>query len=533
MKKIGITGQQGFIGTHLYSTLGLNPKKYKLIEFERSFFNDNKKLDDFVSNCEVIIHLAAMNRHIDANVIYKTNLQLVTKLVASLNRTKSNAHILFSSSSQEEKNNPYGKSKKEGKEIFEKWVTNSDGKFTSLIIPNVFGPNGKPFYNSVVATFCHQITNNETPKIINDAELDMISVERLVYEIRNNINTSNKKSVIEIKSQFKVKVSKLLRILNGFNQNMPINDNNLNELEKSLYKTFKSFKKTKKILILGSSGMAGHVIYQYLSKKNEYELFDISYRKKINTDTIILDVRNFDLLEKIIQKIKPDYIINAIGILINEAKLDSGKAILLNSYLPHFLVNCREKNNFKLIHLSTDCVFSGKKGEYTENSFKDADDFYGRSKSLGEIVNKHDLTLRTSIIGPEIKPNGQGLIHWFLNQKKDINGFKNAYWSGVTTLELAKVIHASIQQNVIGLCHVTNNKKISKFDLVSLFKEVWETNFNIEENTDYVSDKSFIDTYNKIKINIPNYKNMLFELKNYMLENNDTFKYINLYQLKS
>ena len=159
-KKIGITGQAGFVGNHLYTTLTLDDS-VELVSFKRSFFDDTEALETFVAKCDVIVHLAAMNRHEDANVIYNTNLKLVTQLVSACENQEVSPHIIFSSSSQEERDNLYGKSKKEGKKLFVQWAERNGGKFTSLTIPNVFGPFGKPEYNSVVATFCHKITVSE------------------------------------------------------------------------------------------------------------------------------------------------------------------------------------------------------------------------------------------------------------------------------------------------------------------------------------------------------------------------------------
>src|SRR5690554_2792245 len=143
MKKIGITGQNGFIGQHLYNTLGLHPEEFQRVDFDKVFFENEEKFDQFVSQCDVIVHLAAMNRHNDPNVIYKTNIELVKKLTASLERTKSKAHILMSSSSQEENDNLYGKSKKEGRTLLSQWAEKNNGKFTGMVIPNVFGPRSE------------------------------------------------------------------------------------------------------------------------------------------------------------------------------------------------------------------------------------------------------------------------------------------------------------------------------------------------------------------------------------------------------
>src|SRR5690606_19647422 len=156
--RIGITGQSGFVGNHLYTTLSLR-EDVELVPFERSFFEDSKALSQFISSCETIVHLAAMNRHEDPNVIYSTNIELVQKLITACKKEKVAPHIIFSSSSQELKDNHYGRSKKEGKEHLMDWAKESMGKFTSLTIPNVFGPFGKPNYNSVVATFCHKVAH--------------------------------------------------------------------------------------------------------------------------------------------------------------------------------------------------------------------------------------------------------------------------------------------------------------------------------------------------------------------------------------
>lgn len=218
MKRIGITGQNGFVGSHLYNTLGLQPEKFERIDFEKEFFNDSEQLDHFVKQCDVIVHLAAMNRHSDPEVIFDNNISLVKELIASLERTESKAHILFSSSSQEEKDNLYGKSKKEGRELFSEWAKKSGGTFTGMIIPNVFGPFGKPNYNSFIATFCHKLTHGETPSIDNDGEVKLIYVGELVQEIINNIQTGETRELYEVSHTSVNKVSEVLEKLENFKQ---------------------------------------------------------------------------------------------------------------------------------------------------------------------------------------------------------------------------------------------------------------------------------------------------------------------------
>jgi len=244
IKKVGITGQEGFIGKHLFNNLKLFENEFKCIEFKREFFNDELLLDNFVEECDVIVHLAAMNRSNDPTLIYDNNLRLVNQLIASLNRTKSKAHIIFSSSSQEEKNNLYGQSKKEGRNRLEDWANNSGGILTGLIIPNVFGPFGVPFYNSVVATFCYQLTHNEIPQIQVDGELNLIYISELVSVIINKIRKAEFEPCFIVPHTSTVKVSKILEILNIYVAEYLLNGiipkfDNLFEL--NLFNTFRSY----------------------------------------------------------------------------------------------------------------------------------------------------------------------------------------------------------------------------------------------------------------------------------------------------
>ena len=191
MIKVGITGQPGFVGTHLYNTLGLYPEKFTRITFEDSFFQDESKLKSFVSSCDAIVHLAAMNRHNDPEILYQTNINLVKRLIGACETTNSTPHILFSSSTQEERDNLYGRSKKEGRELLEQWALNNNATFSGLVIPNVFGPFGNPYYNSVIATFSHQLTHNETPRIDVDGEIKLIYVAELIEHFIKKIEENN------------------------------------------------------------------------------------------------------------------------------------------------------------------------------------------------------------------------------------------------------------------------------------------------------------------------------------------------------
>jgi UDP-2-acetamido-2,6-beta-L-arabino-hexul-4-ose reductase len=244
MLKIGITGQAGFVGTHLYNTVGLFPEEFERIDFKRDYFADQDKLNDFVGQCDVIVHLAAMNRHNDPQVIYDTNIELVQKLVQSLEQTKSRAHVLFSSSTQEERDNLYGKSKKEGRELITNWAKTSGGEFTGMIIPNVFGPFGHPNYNSVVATFCHKLAHNETPTIEVDGDMKLIYVGELVSAILSEIRCGESKSEIVIKHTSESKVSELLLLLETYKkqyQDKGIIPELTSMFEVNLFNTFRCY----------------------------------------------------------------------------------------------------------------------------------------------------------------------------------------------------------------------------------------------------------------------------------------------------
>ncbi len=247
MIKIGITGQSGFMGTYLFSFLSLKKDEIILIPFDDSFFTSDTALENFVKQCDAIVHLAAMNRHGDPQVIYDTNIKLVTRLIDACEKTNSKPHILFSSSTQEEKDNLYGRSKRDGRHLLEDWARRNKAAFTSLVIPNVFGPFGNPYYNSVIATFCHQLTHGETPKIDVDGEMKLIYVGEVVEIFYNKIKDNppsllpsiafrqSKKAMVDEESHktkveerveevetylvphtFEKKVSEILSILQGF-----------------------------------------------------------------------------------------------------------------------------------------------------------------------------------------------------------------------------------------------------------------------------------------------------------------------------
>ena len=247
--------------------------------------------------------------------------------------------------------------------------------------------------------------------------------------------------------------------------------------------------------------------------RGRYDLYNFSYRKKLQDDTIVLDARNFDYFCQNIIDISPDFIINCIGVLINGANADPENAIFLNSYMPHRLARVADDIEAKLIHISTDCVFSGdKNGPYVEQDEKDGRGIYAKTKGLGEVVNDKHLTLRTSVVGPELKSDGEELFHWFMNETGDIHGYTDAIWSGITSLELAKAVKWALDSDITGLYHVTNNAPISKFELLSLFQKHTKKNIGIVPVPGRRVDKSFVDTRLLIDYKIPSYDQMVADM---------------------
>lgn len=278
----------------------------------------------------------------------------------------------------------------------------------------------------------------------------------------------------------------------------------------------------RKILILGSSGMAGHIATLYFREKVGYEVIAVARSQGSVPADVLMDVTDFDQLNELITSEKPDIVLNCIGVLNQFANNYPDNAILVNSYLPHFLESITKDSNIKVIHISTDCVFSGKTGGYTEDSFQDGADFYAKTKALGELRNEKDLTIRTSIIGPELK-NGIGLFHWFMSQSGEVNGFTKAYWTGVTTIELIKAVDQAIEENITGLYHLVYSEKINKYDLLNVFNSVFEKGLTVNPKSEYSADKSLINTRSDFSYKVNSYQTMVEEMKEWMNDHKEIY----------
>ena len=292
-----------------------------------------------------------------------------------------------------------------------------------------------------------------------------------------------------------------------------------------------------RILILGGNGMIGHKLYQKISL--EYDdtwitlrnnFIDYGYNFIYDSKRVLamFDLTNFQKLKLELDQLKPNIIINACGITIRRGGENvKSNSILLNSALPHFLNEWVSLNNKRLIHFSTDCVFSGKKGNYLDTDIKDASDLYGSTKSMGEIIDsKFAITLRGSMIGRELE-NKTELFEWFLKQNnKSIRGFTEVIYSGITTVKMAEIVLRIINYypNLTGIYNISS-KPISKFDLLKLCNESFDIMARIEKDNTYASNKNLISSnfFNEIGLSQPNWIDLIEQLKE------DCLLYNNLY----
>lgn len=280
-----------------------------------------------------------------------------------------------------------------------------------------------------------------------------------------------------------------------------------------------------KILVLGATGMAGHTIALYFKERGN-NVIAFSRTPFPYCDNIIGDIFDTEKIKSLLLDEDFDVVINCIGILNQDAENNPSKAVYLNSYLPHLIADTLKEKNTKFIHMSTDCVFAGNSGPYFENSFCDGKTFYDRTKALGEINDKKNITFRNSIIGPDRNQNGIGLFNWFMKQKDSINGYSYAIWTGVTTITLAKAMEKAIEQDLCGLYNLVNNKSISKYDLLNLFKENFADEkliINKEEN--FKLDKSLRNTRKDFLFEVPSYEQMIAEMKVWVNEHSALYEH--------
>ncbi len=280
-----------------------------------------------------------------------------------------------------------------------------------------------------------------------------------------------------------------------------------------------------KFLVLGCNGMAGHLISLYL-KERGHEVLGFARQKSKYVDSVVGDAQDTEFLQEIINKGAFDSVINCIGLLNQYAENDKASATFLNSYLPHFLAKITSGTETQVIHMSTDCVFSGKKGQYTEDDFRDGETFYDRSKALGELEDNKNLTLRNSIVGPDINKTGIGLLNWFMQQQNQINGYTKSIWTGQTTLQLAKTMEIAAKEKAHGLYNAVPDSSISKYDLLVLFNRYLRDNeLNIIPVDGISADKSLKRTKFDFSYKIPDYETMIAEMSEWINAHKELYPY--------
>ena len=281
--------------------------------------------------------------------------------------------------------------------------------------------------------------------------------------------------------------------------------------------------RTMKILVLGASGMAGHIITLYF-KEQGYDVTGFTRKPIAYCKNILGDAMNPEDVKKAIFSENFDVVINAIGVLNQNAEDHKAMAVMLNGYLPHFIADTLRDSKTKLIHMSTDCVFAGNTGPYYEDSFPDGRIFYDRSKAIGEINDEKNLTFRNSIVGPDCNEKGIGLFNWFMKQNGPINGFTGAIWTGVTTLTLAKAMEQAIKENLTGLYNLVNNESINKFELCGLFNKYFRNGKIVINPSDRLQlDKSLRHRRTDFSFVVPSYEQQIKEMADWVNAHKDFY----------
>ena len=269
-----------------------------------------------------------------------------------------------------------------------------------------------------------------------------------------------------------------------------------------------------RLMILGSDGMVGHVVSLYMTEQG-HEVTDIGEQDPLLSD--------YPALEKAIRTGRYDAVVNCTAIINQDAERDKVEAVRVNSLLPHFLEAATAGTDTVVVHRSTDCVFSGDRGQYTLEDWPDATSFYARSKFLGELDNEKDITIRTSLIGPEKDEKGSGLFNWFYNQKGEVRGFANAVWTGLTTLEFARGTEWLLNNKKHGIFQLVPDRAIGKYDLLLLFEKYYPGDRRIVRIENRRVDKSLVPVCGGLEI--PDYETQIAEMRRWTDGHTGLYRY--------
>lgn len=248
----------------------------------------------------------------------------------------------------------------------------------------------------------------------------------------------------------------------------------------------------KKILVIGASGMVGHVVALFFKEKGN-EVTTLARSQKVFKDTILLDLKDESAFETFLEQNNFDVIVNCTAILVHQSEESKNNAIFINSYIPHFLEAFYKNSATKIIQLSTDGVFNGDKSPYEENQKPDTSTFYGKTKMLGELNNLKDLTIRATFFGPNFHNGNNSLFHWFMTQKGLVKGFDAVILNGVTSLEAAEFIEYAIENELTGIKHLGTSNAYSKYELLQNIKKIFnKTEIQIIKDTEIQSDHTLV-----------------------------------------
>lgn len=255
-----------------------------------------------------------------------------------------------------------------------------------------------------------------------------------------------------------------------------------------------------KILVLGHDGMVGHVVTLFLSERgHEVEGYEGGLHDE---DEIAGKIHSGNY----------DAVINCTAVINQFAEDDKAEAAYINAYLPHLLEKLTANMDTVLVHRSTDCVFSGKKGGYDLSDMPDGESFYARTKAIGEVINAKDITIRTSLVGPERDVDGISLLNWFLKQTGEVKGFANAIWTGLTTVEFAREIEYLLQHKAYGLFHTVPDHGIGKYSLLQLFSKYLPGDRTVVKVENKLVDKSLVQRIGDFGLVVPDYEEQIAEM---------------------
>ena len=280
-----------------------------------------------------------------------------------------------------------------------------------------------------------------------------------------------------------------------------------------------------KFLVLEPTGTVGHMVALYL-KERGHNVIGYDKEKSQIVDTVEGNLYDRVLLKNTILSGGYDAVVNCAAVINEDAEANQAEASYINTFLPHFLEQITRETNIIIVHRSTDCIYSGEKGQYSLIDVPDGKSFYARSKALGELYNSKDITLRTSLVGPELIKEGKSLLNWFINQSGEVKGFANAIWTGLTTLEFAKVIEYLVETRASGCFQcVPKETPISKYHLLCLFEKYFPKNRTIIRIENALVDKSLLPEYGETILHIPSYEEMIAEMADFINQHKNLYKH--------